>query len=324
MDYLKALYALVYRCQTSSARERLISRNPHDPRLKYDMLYTERHHIVPRSMGGDDKHANIIVVLPEEHIFIHQLGYKIFDSRVDMLAVRFCLNGFNNKKKFKVEKFKPLTKKIRQGYAWIRQESVNFRKIHGWQTADGKTRISKAMKNKIIVKDSLTGELMGKHPNTHPKILSGEWVHHTKGLCQVINPDTDKRMLVQPEEAHNYKKWSLPSKGSMNTNYSGITKDQILNAFEDYLKELLISKDPSILSGPDFNKWLKNNRNGFPGFPMVLKPFRFPEIENSEYKSMEFMIRTFAKEQQETLLGLLKTKSKSHREKIRNKLRRTT
>lgn len=36
-------------------------------------IYTEGHHILPKSQGGSDKKENIIIIFPEEHYFCHKL-----------------------------------------------------------------------------------------------------------------------------------------------------------------------------------------------------------------------------------------------------------
>jgi len=38
--------------------------------------YTEKHHIVPKCVGGNDDASNIVVLTPEEHYVAHQLLLK--------------------------------------------------------------------------------------------------------------------------------------------------------------------------------------------------------------------------------------------------------
>lgn len=45
------------------------------------MGYSEKHHIVPKSMGGDDASENIVVLTGREHYLIHWLLYKIHRCR---------------------------------------------------------------------------------------------------------------------------------------------------------------------------------------------------------------------------------------------------
>lgn len=40
--------------------------------------YTERHHILPRCMGGEDTVENIVNLTPEEHFVAHQLLVKMY------------------------------------------------------------------------------------------------------------------------------------------------------------------------------------------------------------------------------------------------------
>jgi len=91
MNYLKIYNNFIEDVKITEPFERLIRRNPEDYRKNYDYIYTEKHHITPKSLGGDDSDNNIIILLPEEHLFIHYFRYKIFNTREDLLAYRFCL-----------------------------------------------------------------------------------------------------------------------------------------------------------------------------------------------------------------------------------------
>jgi hypothetical protein len=41
--------------------------------------YTEKHHIIPKCVGGDDSSNNIAILTPEEHYVAHQLLVKIYN-----------------------------------------------------------------------------------------------------------------------------------------------------------------------------------------------------------------------------------------------------
>lgn len=49
-----------------------------DRRERSSIGYTEKHHVVPRSMGGSDEPANIIALTPEDHFFAHLLLAKAY------------------------------------------------------------------------------------------------------------------------------------------------------------------------------------------------------------------------------------------------------
>jgi len=179
MNYKNIHDKLINYCRQTTPRFRLEQRNLKDLRLKNNHIYVEVHHIIPRSLEGTDMINNLVTLLPEEHIFIHMLRWKIFNIRNDILAVRFCLNGYNKNKTCKP--VYSLTKSLRMGYAWLKHQSATVRETTGWQTPEGRQRISEARKGTVVVKDATTGIIIGSVETTHPKIKSGEWVHHSKG-----------------------------------------------------------------------------------------------------------------------------------------------
>lgn len=227
----------------TNLKERLIKRNPEDPRLKESYIYSELHHIIPISFGGDNSPENLVRVLPEEHLFLHFLRFKIFKSFKDLQAVKFMINGYSNpseSRKNLKESF-VLNKHIRSFYALHKQECQKNRKEKGWHSEEGSKRISEAMKGKIVCKDAITGELTGKHDRNHPKILSGEWVQHSKGMVNCIDPETKEKFFVSKEEYQKHKgEWVTcnnyyhSQKGEGNTNYSGVTDEEILELAEKF------------------------------------------------------------------------------------------
>lgn len=242
MDYHKIHEAFIHYCKLTCPRERLRRRDVKDVRLKMNYLYTEKHHIIPKKLGGDDSDDNLVNLLPEEHLFVHKLRYVAYNNRVDMLALRCVLNGVYNKRILAEVRLSQLvTKKVRKSCAWLKQNSAHFRKCHGWQTPDGVARISKARKGTIVVKDSSTGQIIGAVNVDHPKVLSGDWVHHTRGYLTLIHKVTQEKIRITSTDFHANKKeyedyvtpytfnlTGMTSKGSNNNNYSGITDQDIL------------------------------------------------------------------------------------------------
>jgi len=247
MNYLRIYEKFINYCKIITPRERLKKRNKLDPRLNDEYLYTEIHHIIPRSLGGLDDKENLIKLLPEEHLFIHQLRWKIFNCREDMLAVRFILNGLKGIKNEEIKKAlksKILNKKILNGYAWMKHQIQIFRKKHKWHTDKGLENISKAMKGKCVVKDAKTGEKIGKVDKNHPKVLSGEWVHHSKGTTMVKDLETGEIYRVSKEDYYKYKdiKYIFPDKkiGKKNGNFKEITpeiEEEIFNCIDKSIIE---------------------------------------------------------------------------------------
>lgn len=50
------------------------------------VCYCERHHVLPKSMGGDDSKDNIVILTAREHFVIHWLLYKIHKNSSMALA----------------------------------------------------------------------------------------------------------------------------------------------------------------------------------------------------------------------------------------------
>lgn len=66
-------------------------------------VYFEKHHIIPRCMGGTDDLQNIIKLFPEEHYVAHQLLIKIYPENkklafaAQMMTVKTIHQSRNNK-----------------------------------------------------------------------------------------------------------------------------------------------------------------------------------------------------------------------------------
>lgn len=220
MDYIHIHDEFIKYFQSTSPRFRLEYRHPNDIRLLDNELYLENHHIIPKSQGGSNALDNLVLLLPEEHIFIHYLRYKAFNTRTDMLAYRFCLNGVKGNKNHKLKKSKKstvLNKVLRSGYAHLKHESSKFRLEHGWHTSDGASRISKARTNTMPVKDFKTNEMIGSVDVNHEKVLSGEWVHHSKGT------------ILSQEERN-----KRASPGEKNGRYSGQKDENLIEYAKEY------------------------------------------------------------------------------------------
>lgn len=54
--------------------------------------YKERHHIIPKCMGGSDDYDNLVDLTPEEHYLAHQLLVKIYPghSGLSFAALTMC------------------------------------------------------------------------------------------------------------------------------------------------------------------------------------------------------------------------------------------
>lgn len=59
--------------------------------------YRERHHVIPRCMGGTDAIDNLVNLTPEEHYVAHQLLVKMYPGiRGLIFAIVLMSNGNSN------------------------------------------------------------------------------------------------------------------------------------------------------------------------------------------------------------------------------------
>jgi len=70
--------------------------------------YTERHHIIPRCMGGSNASLNIAVLTAEEHYVAHQLLVKMYPCKPKLRVALFMLTN-------------KLAQRNNKVYAWIKQ-----------------------------------------------------------------------------------------------------------------------------------------------------------------------------------------------------------
>jgi hypothetical protein len=70
--------------------------------LSTDMAgYTERHHIVPKSMGGSDDQSNIVRLTPRLHYVAHYILWKAYRNRKMSYAFHVMIHGNPYGKRYK-------------------------------------------------------------------------------------------------------------------------------------------------------------------------------------------------------------------------------
>lgn len=82
MNYIK-----IYNSLVSKAKNRILTD------------YVEKHHVVPRCMGGCDSDKNIVELTPEEHYIAHLLLVKIYPDHKGLVWAAIMMTGHNNGKR---------------------------------------------------------------------------------------------------------------------------------------------------------------------------------------------------------------------------------
>jgi len=182
-------YVKIYRdlCEKGKTRKKVRGSN------------LEKHHIIPtffyklnkRNLryndgiyeGDGENVGNITYLTPREHFIAHLILCKIWKNTKweyrCYLSLKMFLNGgqLNN------------TRSV---------FGHSSRKYEYYKIKSNKA-ISKGKSNTMPAKDVNTGERLGIVKTDHPKVISGEWVHITKG----IKKTEEKRMLYSKKGLEN-------------------------------------------------------------------------------------------------------------------------
>ncbi len=116
--------------------------------------YLERHHVVPKCLGGTDELSNIVSLTPEEHYVAHQLLVRIHPKNNGLLWAAVAMTNGSKKQ--------PRKNKL---YGWLRRQ---FAKRIG--AANRGRKVSDEARSKMSL--ARTGKKLGPHSIEHKKKLS--------------------------------------------------------------------------------------------------------------------------------------------------------
>ena len=157
--------------------------------------YTEKHHIIPKSLGGSNKKSNLVNLTAREHYICHKLLTKFTKNKNKkkmLLAVWAFNRSSKNQKRIvlKSRDYEFYRKEISKTLSETRKGKMNKGKI---LTQDHKEKISKSLKGKL--KSAKTKEKMKQSWNYRPPRSD----KHCKslsiaGLGRIHSEETRKKM----------------------------------------------------------------------------------------------------------------------------------
>jgi hypothetical protein len=115
--------------------------------------YSEKHHIVPRCMGGTNDADNLVSLTPEEHYLCHLLLVKIHPSNIKLVKAAIFMVSSNNN-----------VKRNNKAYGWLKRQYSNSIRGIGNPNYNGEARKKYIEKHGIpeVNKDYITKEWRGK------------------------------------------------------------------------------------------------------------------------------------------------------------------
>lgn len=231
MTFIKNKYYTIYYNIINNARSR----------KNIDNSYTEKHHIIPQSLGGNDHPDNLVLLTAREHFICHRLLTKITIGR-DKAKMVFALNGMLSSNKFQSRHISQSKtyEKIRRDFA------TEMSILHSGKTLSSETRskISNAKKGKIS----------GMKGKTHTKETKEILSNHAKNNYDILfSPDTiSKRRQSRSGYIHTDEtkiKIGIGNKGKTQT-----VTDETKEKISQTLKEKYNNAEHHLTGKPSWNK----------------------------------------------------------------------
>lgn len=147
-------YKKIYDSLIDRAKERKIN------------YYTEKHHILPRCLGGLDTKENLVELTAEEHFLAHQLLIKIYPNEPKLvLAARYMTTGNKNNGG-------RINNKM---YGWLKRKfSEAMRALNLGKRQSEDTKNKKSIKMKGRVGKKLSQDTIDKRTATRKEKGSGK------------------------------------------------------------------------------------------------------------------------------------------------------
>lgn len=159
IDFLDNRYKKIYFNIISNANNQYRSKKN---------LYYERHHIIPKSLGGDNSSENIVLLTAREHYICHKLLIRITIGTAK-LAMLHAVWAFNRKSKnqnrnvVSSRDYENIRKQLSEEMSKARLGIMNKGRV---VSDDQKNKISKSLRGRTL--STLTKERMKKSWKTRP------------------------------------------------------------------------------------------------------------------------------------------------------------
>lgn len=184
--------------------KKIIQKAKLECRKKFNGVYYETHHIIPECLfknrsrkgisgfieGDPEEPLNKVLLTAREHFICHVLLYKIYKDTMYGYKIGSSLLFF-------------FSKVIDPDHPRLNNFNFQSKKYEKYRLL-GVKNISNANKGFMTVKDSDTGELIGRAAIDDPNVISGKWVHHTKGRKLTLE-EKERRPSIHGEKNPNYK-----------------------------------------------------------------------------------------------------------------------
>lgn len=131
-------------------------------RTRGNGTYYESHHIVPKTLGGDNSQSNLVLLTPKEHFICHRLLCKMLIEKEHVRKMKYafwCMcNGLSNHREIKITSH--VFESIKREYSDLKREE--WIKDNPNNRPGAKERQRELMLSNNPAKDPLIREKMRK------------------------------------------------------------------------------------------------------------------------------------------------------------------
>jgi hypothetical protein len=203
-----------------------------------DNIYYERHHIIPKCMGGDNSIENLVKLTAREHFIIHWL-LTLINPKENSLKFAFwnmCQRGHSSNNRYVPSS---------RIYAWGRSQLKGIHKPEGFQSGVKNTfygkkhseeslqKISESMKNRVF------SEEHRRKLSESAKKRKGNKPCKFKGMKYEDYMDPEKAAELRKKSSENAKR---PMSEATKKKISDSTKGRLLGPMSDtHIKNLKIA-----------------------------------------------------------------------------------
>lgn len=180
-------------------------------RPSLDNVYTEKHHIIPKSLGGSNDISNIAELTAREHFICHRLLVKMTtgdDKRKMAWAVKRMITGINKHQK----RYIPLSKK----YEHVRVHTNKI--IKGWShTEETKKHLSKVLTGRKFTEETIQKMSLSRKGKKQPEHVA--YRLRTANLGKPMSEESKKKL----SESKTGKSMSEQAKKNMSINHADVS-----------------------------------------------------------------------------------------------------
>ena len=179
--------------------------------------YTERHHIIPRCMGGDNQPDNLVELTAREHFLCHMLLCEMYPKNYKLVHALFLMSigkqkvkaqqyviGSRTYERLRLEYSNMLTgrpqseetklkKSISMKQVWANKSVEEMSKIGDkrWVTRKQNGTDTQTQEHKDKISDALTGRKMPWRTKPVSQFtIDGDWVKDWESIAQIArHPD---------------------------------------------------------------------------------------------------------------------------------------